>query len=79
MRENDALNILLARQSRFRLDAEMVRDNALAVAGILVEEIGGRSVKPYQPPGYWRHLNFPGRTWQHDNGPNQYRRAIYTH
>ena len=79
MRERDALNILLARQSRFRLDAEMVRDNALAVAGILVEEIGGRSVKPYQPRGYWRHLNFPGRTWQHDNGPNQYRRAIYTH
>lgn len=78
-RNLDALNILLARQSRFRLDAEMVRDNALALGGILVEEIGGRSVKPYQPAGYWRHLNFPGRTWSHDNGPDQYRRAIYTH
>lgn len=78
-RDRDALNILMARQSRFRLDAEMVRDNALELGGILVEEIGGRSVKPYQPAGYWRHLNFPGRTWQYDNGQNQYRRAIYTH
>lgn len=78
-RDRDALNILMARQSRFRLDAEMVRDNALQLGGILVEEIGGRSVRPYQPAGYWRHLNFPGRTWQYDNGANQYRRAIYTH
>ena len=78
-RERDALNILLARQSRFRMDAEMVRDNALALGGILVEQIGGRSVKPYQPAGYWRHLNFPGRKWAPDSGESQYRRAVYTH
>ncbi len=78
-RNRDALNILLARQARFRLDAEMVRDNALAIGGILVERIGGRSVKPYQPDGYWRHLNFPGRKWAADGGDDQYRRALYTH
>ena len=78
-RERDALNILLARQSRFRMDAEMVRDNALALGRILVEQIGGRSVKPYQPAGYWRHLNFPGRKWAPDSGESQYRRAVYTH
>jgi len=78
-RERDALNILLARQSRFRMDAEMVRDNTLALGGILVEQIGGRSVKPYQPAGYWRHLNFPGRKWSPDSGESQYRRAVYTH
>lgn len=78
-RERDPLNILLARQGRFRLDAEMIRDNALTLGGILVEEIGGRSVKPYQPAGYWRHLNFPGRKWAPEGGGNQYRRAVYTH
>ncbi|MEO1844893.1 MAG: PSD1 and planctomycete cytochrome C domain-containing protein [Akkermansiaceae bacterium] len=78
-RDRDPLNALLGRQARFRLDAEMVRDNALALGAILVEQIGGRSVKPYQPAGYWRHLNFPGRKWVPDGGPSQYRRAIYTH
>ncbi len=78
-RERDALNILLARQSRFRIDAEMVRDNALALGRILVGQNGGRSVKPYQPEGYWRHLNFPGRRWVPDTGESQYRRAVYTH
>ncbi len=75
----DPYNRLLARQSRFRLDAELVRDNALAVSGLLVREIGGRSVKPYQPEGLLRHLNFPPRTYQHDSGSNQYRRGVYTH
>ena len=51
----------LARQSRFRLDAELVRDNALAVSGLLVAKVGGPSVKPYQPDGYWENLNFPTR------------------
>ena len=51
----------LARQSRFRLDAELVRDNALAISGLLVAKIGGPSVKPYQPDGYWENLNFPVR------------------
>ena len=79
LRENDPANELLARQSRHRLDAEMVRDNALAVSGLLIEKVGGESVKPYQPAGYWQHLNFPARKWQHDAGEKQYRRALYTH
>ena len=49
------------RGPRFRLDAEMVRDNALAVSGLLSPKIGGPSVKPYQPAGYWSYLNFPKR------------------
>ena len=79
MRDTDPLNLLFARQSRFRVDAEMVRDNALFVGGILTERIGGRSAKPYQPPGYWRHMNFPARKYAHDNNENQYRRGLYTH
>ncbi len=62
--EIDPRNQLLARQSRFRLDAEFIRDNALAVSGLLNPQIGGRSVKPYQPPGLYRHLNFPPRAYQ---------------
>ena len=77
--ETDPYNRLLARQSRFRLDAELVRDNALAVSGLLVRDIGGRSVKPYQPAGLLRHLNFPKRKYKHDSGSNQYRRGVYTH
>ena len=77
--DRDPYNRLLARQSRFRLDAEFVRDNALSVSGLLVHELGGRSVKPYQPTGLYRHLNFPARTYQHDSGTNQYRRGVYTH
>ncbi len=77
--EVDPYNRLLARQSRFRLDAELIRDNALSVSGLLVRDIGGRSVKPYQPSGLLRHLNFPKRTYQHDRGTNQYRRGVYTH
>ena len=56
----------------------MVRDNALAVSGLLVPKIGGPSVKPYQPAGYWDALNFPPRTWQADKGESQYRRGMYT-
>ena len=59
----DPANRWLARQGRFRLDAEMVRDNALAVSGLLSPEIGGPSVKPYQPAGYWSFLNFPTRDY----------------
>src|SRR5262249_55962940 len=66
------------RQNAFRLDAEMVRDNALFVSGLLSREIGGPSVKPYQPPGYWQYLNFPTREYYPDHGHNQYRRGIYT-
>jgi len=77
--ETDPFNRLLARQSRYRLDAELIRDNALAVSGLLVDEIGGRSVKPYQPAGLLRHLNFPRRTYKQDTGNEQYRRGVYTH
>jgi hypothetical protein len=75
----DPANRFLARQARARLDAEAIRDNALALAGLLSPRIGGRSVKPYQPDGYWDHLNFPKRTYQADAGEKQYRRGIYTH
>jgi len=74
----DPENRLLARQSRFRLDAELVRDNALAVSGLLSPKIGGPSVKPYQPPGYWENLNFPPREYTSDMGESQYRRGLYT-
>ncbi len=79
LRERDPANRLLARQSRFRLDAEFIRDNALAISGLLVEKVGGKSVFPYQPPGYWAALNFPTREWQNDKGDRLYRRGIYTH
>ena len=78
-RHRDPYNQLLSRQSRFRLDAEFVRDNALAISGLLVPKIGGPSVKPYQPAGYWRYLNFPTREWANDKGENQYRRGLYTY
>jgi hypothetical protein len=79
LRQRDPYNQLLARQGRFRLDAEFVRDNALAISGLLVPKIGGPSVKPYQPVGYWRYLNFPKREWENDKGESQYRRGLYTH
>ena len=77
--ETDPENRLLARQARFRLDAEFIRDHALAVSGLLVLKSGGRSVMPYQPAGLYRHLNFPVRKYKASTGDNQYRRGIYTH
>jgi hypothetical protein len=77
-RSRDPYNRLLARQNRWRLDAEFVRDTALSISGLLVGKVGGPSVKPYQPTGYWMHLKFPNRTWQHDTEENQYRRGLYT-
>ncbi len=77
--ETDPYNFWLARQGRWRLEAEMVRDNALAVSGLLVKTIGGPSVKPYQPAGYWAHLNFPKRSWKADVGDALYRRGMYTY
>ncbi|HWY85419.1 MAG TPA: DUF1553 domain-containing protein [Gemmataceae bacterium] len=79
LRGRDPNNTLVSRQAHFRLDAEMVRDNALAVSGLLVHKIGGPSVKPYQPAGYWRYLNFPTREWTNDAGADQYRRGLYTY
>jgi hypothetical protein len=72
-------NQWLSHQGRFRLDAEFVRDNALAVSGLLVDRLGGKSVFPYQPAGYWSFLNFPAREWKNDTGEGLYRRGLYTH
>lgn len=78
--EVDPYNRLLAQQSARRLSAEIVRDNALSIAGLLEDDlIGGPSVKPYQPKGYYRNLNFPGRSYQADRNDQQYRRGLYMH
>ena len=74
----DPENRELTRQSRYRIEAEFVRDFSLATSGLLVRTIGGPSVKPYQPEGYWENLNFPPRTWQASSGEAQYRRGLYT-
>ncbi len=79
LRELDPENRLYGRQSRFRIPAESIRDNALAVSGLLVREIGGPSVKPYQPAGYYRPLNFPTRTYQQHSDHRQWRRGLYIH
>ncbi len=73
----DPYNRELGRQSPYRLDAELVRDNALAIAGLLTPQIGGPSVKPYQPERYWENLNFPTREYMADKGDSQYRRGLY--
>jgi Protein of unknown function (DUF1553)/Protein of unknown function (DUF1549)/Planctomycete cytochrome C len=74
----DPANREVARQSRWRLDAEFVRDNALSVAGLIVHKLGGPSVNPYQPAGYWENLNFPTREWQNSKDDGQWRRGLYT-
>jgi hypothetical protein len=79
LHEKDPENRLYARQSRFRLPAEMIRDNALALSGLLVLDVGGPSAHPYQPAGYYRHLNFPPREYKVDTDLRQYRRGVYTH
>ncbi len=75
----DPENRWVSRQARFRLPAEIVRDNALEISGLLVKDVGGMSVKPYQPAGYYRHLNFPPRTYHHDTDRQQWRRGVYVH
>lgn len=77
--KRDPNNSLFARQSRFRLPAEMIRDAALHAGGLLVQEFGGQSVKPYQPLGYYRHLNFPQRRYAHHGDQRQWRRGVYVH
>lgn len=77
----DPENRLLARGPRFRLDAEIIRDSALAISGLLVESPGGKSVRPYQPPGLWKPLAFDSSTtriFEQDHGENLYRRSMYT-
>jgi hypothetical protein len=73
----DPENRLLARGPRFRLSAEEVRDQALAASGLLVEKLGGPSVKPWQPAGLWKELS-GGADYQQDHGPAEYRRSLYT-
>jgi len=79
LEEKDPDNRLLARQSRFRVDAEVVHDIALSVSGLLVEKFGGPSVKPYQPELFWSALNFPKRDYSVGHGEDLYRRAVYIH
>jgi hypothetical protein len=74
----DPENRLYARQSRFRVDAENVRDVALEVSGLLQNRFGGPSVKPYQPDGYMATLNFPKREYSASRGADLYRRGVYT-
>jgi len=77
----DAANKLLARGPRFRMDGEMLRDNALLASGLLVEKLGGPSVKPYQPAGIWEEVAMPSsntRTYVPDTGDGLYRRSVYT-
>ncbi len=77
--ESDPENQWFARQSRFRMPAEMVRDNAIDISGLLVREVGGASVKPYQPARYYRHLNFPKRVYAPHADQRQWRRGVYVH
>jgi hypothetical protein len=79
--EKDPQNRLLSRGPRFRMDAEMIRDYALSASGLLVEQIGGPSVKPYQPEGVWEAVAIIGsntRDYVRDNGASLYRRGLYT-
>jgi hypothetical protein len=79
LHERDPKNQLLARGSRFRLPAEMIRDNALAISGLLAERLGGPSVKPYQPAGLWRDVSVSRSVvYKQDQGENLYRRSMYT-
>ncbi|MGH9934902.1 MAG: DUF1553 domain-containing protein, partial [Blastocatellia bacterium] len=82
LREKDPENRLLARGPRYRLPAETVRDNALAVSGLLNNEIGGRSVLPYQPPGLWEEMafgdGFSMQEYVRSYGRDLYRRSMYT-
>ncbi len=81
--KHDPYNRLLARGARFRLDAEMIRDNALAASGLLDERIGGPSVAPYQPPGLWEEVGFGGgfssQSYVQSHGADLYRRGLYVY
>lgn len=82
LQERDPANKLLARGPRFRLQAEMIRDNALAIAGLLSDRIGGPSVSPYQPAGLWDDVavgaDYEGTVYKQDHGEGLFRRGMYT-
>jgi hypothetical protein len=85
LHQRDPENRLLARGPRFRLQAELIRDQALFVSGLLVEKIGGPSVKPYQPKGLWEEVAYGGGTagftagtFVQDKGESLYRKSMYT-
>jgi hypothetical protein len=75
--ERDPQNRMLARGPRFRLPSWMIRDQALALSGLLVEKIGGPPVKPYQPPGIWEEATFGTIGYRQDHGDSLYRRSLY--
>ncbi|MDF1743926.1 MAG: DUF1553 domain-containing protein [Gimesia sp.] len=78
--ERDPENRMLGRGPRFRLDAEMVRDNALKISGLLIEKQGGPSVKPYQPAGLWKAVSYDGDlAYEQSKGDALYRRSLYTY
>ena len=77
LRERDPENRLLARGPRYRLPSWMLRDQALAAAGLLVEQEGGPAVKPYQPAGIWEEATFGKKTYQQEHGAALYRRSLY--
>jgi hypothetical protein len=79
LKDLDPNNRLLAAQNPRRLDAEFVRDNALSIAGLLHEDLGGPSAFPYQPPGYYVNIQFPDREYYPDKDERQYRRGVYSH
>lgn len=79
LRDVDPYNRLLAGQNPRRLDAEFIRDNALAISGLLNTDLGGPPVFPYQPPRLFEHLQFPDRDWHASRDERQWRRALYTH
>jgi len=79
LREADPNNRLLASQNPRRLEAEFVRDNALAIAGLLNQDLGGPPVKPYQPDGYYANIQFPDRPYAPEADDRQWRRGIYVH
>ena len=76
--ERDPKNLLLARGPSYRLSSEAIRDQALYAAGLLVENIGGPSVKPWQPPGVWSEAGASGGDYTPDKGEGLYRRSLYT-
>ncbi len=81
LQQRDPTNELLARGPRFRFDAEVIRDTALATSGLLIEKVGGKSVRTYQPDGVWEAVAFQGSNtsiFKQDQGENLYRRSMYT-